>query len=360
MTATYTDNLRLTRQGDNDNPNTWGQVLNNQVIALLEEAISGVSAVNITGTGNIDISSTTVNGGTDVARHAVLELTGTLGANIELILPAVEKMYLIRAAYTGAYTVSVKPTGGGTSIPFTTGKTGIIYTNGTSIYEYGNSDALLASNNLSDLDDASDARDNLGLGTAAVLDVGTDANDVVQLDGTGRLPAVDGSQLTGLFSGGTMAAQNANNVAITGGTITGITDLAIADGGTGASDAATARSNLGLGTMSTQNSNNVNITGGTINGVFTGLTLEDVNTGGISGIRIRMGSIQAYLFSAGSASNDWSTITYPTAFSSAPTRHSTGITGSMNEQNVTNTGFQYRSGVAPTTSRIFYIIVGSV
>jgi len=39
---------------------------------------------------------------------------------------------------------------------------------------------------------------NLGLGTAAPLDVGTGPNNVVQLDGTGKLPALNGSQLTNL------------------------------------------------------------------------------------------------------------------------------------------------------------------
>ena len=55
------------------------------------------------------------------------------------------------------------------------------------------------------LETAGTARTSLGLGTAAVLDTGTSAGNAIVLDGSARLPGVDGSQLTNLPSAGATA-----------------------------------------------------------------------------------------------------------------------------------------------------------
>ena len=57
---------------------------------------------------------------------------------------------------------------------------------------------------------------------------------------------------TDSLSLGTIATQNANAVAITGGSVTGITDLAVADGGTGVSTIAANAVVLGNGTSAVQ------------------------------------------------------------------------------------------------------------
>jgi len=73
---------------------------------------------------------------------------------------------------------------------------------------------------------------------------------------------------------------NEGNVNITGGTISGLSSpIAIGDGGTNATSASAARSNLGLGTIATQASNAVAITGGTISGTI--MTLKSYAVSGV-------------------------------------------------------------------------------
>lgn len=84
---------------------------------------------------------------------------------------------------------------------------------------------------------AADARNNLGISAT-----GADTNYAFRANNLSDLNSASSARTNlGL---GTIATQNANAVNITGGTIVSIVDLAVADGGTGASTAAGALANL--------------------------------------------------------------------------------------------------------------------
>ena len=107
----------------------------------------------------------------------------------------------------------------------TTAADKMIYTTASDTYAVA--DLTSAGRALLDDADAAAQQATLGLGTAATQDTGTSANNVVQLDGSSRLPAVDGSQLTGI-------------------TATDSTKLAIASNLSDLNNAGTARTNLGV------------------------------------------------------------------------------------------------------------------
>jgi hypothetical protein len=170
--------------------------------------------------------------------------------------------------FNTSYTIPVLVSQGGTGV---TTLTGYVKGSGTTPFT---ASATIPNTDITGLGTISTQNANAVAITGGSI---TGITDLAVADGgTGASNAANARTNLGL---GTMSTQNANAVAITGGSITGITDLAVADGGTGASDAAGARTNLGLGTMSTQNANAVAITGGAIDGTPIGATTTSTIAG---------------------------------------------------------------------------------
>ena len=133
MASTFTD-IGTELMATGENAGTWGTKTNTN-IQILEEAINGYVAQALTSGGTVTLTYTDGSTG-DVARHAVIALTGALSGNAVVEVPANEKVWIIDNQSTNAYTVTVR-VNGQTGVTWGASDKGtkILYANGTDVVD---------------------------------------------------------------------------------------------------------------------------------------------------------------------------------------------------------------------------------
>ena len=144
MPSSYTTRIRIEKQADGENPNSWGDILNQNVIDLLDDAVGAYVTIGTSGTQIVNNNAlTTNNGSADEARAATLELQGYVvsASAANIVLPAVSKTYVVHNKITQSSatgTVRIINTGAtatGFVVPTTTTGTStfLITTDGTNV-----------------------------------------------------------------------------------------------------------------------------------------------------------------------------------------------------------------------------------
>lgn len=111
MADTFTSRMRFRKPEVGANNNTWGTLLNEDALDLIDYAFAGRLPVTI---DTADVTLTEVDGESDESRAAAIILSGTLTGNRNLILPtdAGSKVYVVINNTTGAFSVTFKTQGG--------------------------------------------------------------------------------------------------------------------------------------------------------------------------------------------------------------------------------------------------------
>jgi hypothetical protein len=207
MASTYST-LKFELIGTGEQSGTWGNTTNTNLGTAIQEAITGSADVTFA-SGTVTLTLTDTNT-TQTARNLRLNLIGTSGGAQNLIVPAIEKFYLVNNGVADAITVK-NSTGTGIAVP--AGKAMLVFNDGTNVVEGVNYITALQT-------------------STATIGTLTLTNDLtVPNGGTGA------STLTGYVKGNGTSAFTAQAVPIP-----------VADGGTGATTLTANNVILGNGT----------------------------------------------------------------------------------------------------------------
>jgi hypothetical protein len=133
MATQYTTLLKLALPTQGELSGAWGDVINNNITSMVEEAVAGLKTINTWSSNSAVLS--TADGTTAESRAAILNLTDTtsdLTGAATLVCPTLSKVYIVKNG-TGQ-TVTIK-TSAGSGIAVSNGNTSIVYCDGTNVVE---------------------------------------------------------------------------------------------------------------------------------------------------------------------------------------------------------------------------------
>lgn len=133
MATQYTSTLKLALPTQGELDGTWGDLVNDNITSMVEEAIAGLATIDTWSTNSHTL--TVANGTTSESRSAMLVLTDTgtalTGAG-EVICPTAAKIYVVKND-TGQV-ITVKTSGGtGVDVPDSTVR--IVFCDGTNVVQ---------------------------------------------------------------------------------------------------------------------------------------------------------------------------------------------------------------------------------
>jgi hypothetical protein len=200
MASTYSSlKFELIATGEQDG--TWGDTTNTNLGTAIEQAITGTGDVTFT---SADVTLTLANSNSaQTARNLRLVLVGTSGGARQLIVPAIEKQYIIKNELADAVTVK---TSAGTGVAVPSGKTMVVFNDGTNVV------------------DVTTYATSMVLGAALPVASGgtgvTTITGVVYGNGTGAFTAANAAQISAVIGSTPVAtATNAVNLTTTNFTI---------------------------------------------------------------------------------------------------------------------------------------------
>ena len=211
MASTYSA-LKIELIGTGDQSGTWGTTTNTNLGTALEEAITGSADVTFA-SGTVTLTLTDTNA-SQTARNLRLNLTGTSGGAQNLIVPAIEKLYLVNNGCADTITIK-NSTGTGVAVP--AGKTMFVFNTGSNVVDAISYVTALATatatitggtiSGITQLDVAGTSAAGANLKLYEDTDNGTNyvslkAADTIASNVTFTLPAADGTNGQALITNG--------------------------------------------------------------------------------------------------------------------------------------------------------------